>query len=244
ALIECSFIGVPLAQHAEDKSLSQGGSVNRGFVSRSLNDIGIPNVSEYSIVKRDIDILRSVKNAHYHLLHVSTKEAIDEIRIAKKQGLNVTCEVTPHHFKLNDSAVLLYGGMAKMNPPLRSEEDRLAIIEGLVDGTIDCIATDHAPHEMESKCCSVGKALFGIVGMETLFPLSLELYHSGLMSINKLISKLTSAPAKVINKKVGLIKKGYPADFAIVDLNAENIINVKSFKSKSNNSPFDGLKLK
>lgn len=240
-LERCSKIGRPFAQHAEDLALSANGSVNRGYVSKKIMDLGIPNASEYLTVKRDIEVLRSVKNAHYHLLHVSTKEALNEIRIAKKQGLNVTCEVTPHHFTLNEDAVLSLGPMAKMNPPLRSEEDRMAMLEGLEDGTIDCIATDHAPHDPSSKECHISKAAFGIVGLETLLPLSLNLYNNKILSFKNLIKKLTSSPAKIINQKRGLIKKGYPADLALIDIEKKYKIDVNAFSSKSKNSPFHGM---
>ncbi|CAK8162279.1 Dihydroorotase [Candidatus Xenohaliotis californiensis] len=235
-----------VAQHAEDLSISNNGSVNKGSISKKLNDPGIANSSEYLVVKRDLDILRSVNvDAHYHLLHVSTKEAVEEIKIAKKQGLNVTCEATPHHFILNDSAVLKHHSMAKMNPPLRSEEDRLAIIEGLTNGTIDCIATDHAPHEFASKILPINKAPFGIVGLETLLPLTLKLFYNGNLSLKEAINKITYAPAKVINqKKIGLIKKGYCANIAIIDIDNEYLVDITSFHGKSNNSPFHNMSVK
>ena len=171
-------LNVPVAQHAEDLNLTNKGCINEGFVSLELGVRGIPNISESVIVERDLAILEAV-GGHYHLLHCSTKEALDAIRRAKAKGLKATTEVSPHHFTLTDEAVLKHGTNAKMNPPLRSEQDRLALIEGLKDGTIDAIATDHAPHDVASKNKPLEEATFGIVGVETMLPLSLVLYHDG-----------------------------------------------------------------
>jgi len=181
---------------------------------------------------------------HYHLLHISTKEALEEVRRAKKKNLNVTVEICPHHFTLTDEAILTEGTNAKMNPPLRSKEDRDALLEALRDDTIDAITTDHAPHDVDSKNKDLSKAAFGIVGVETLLPISLELYHNKLLSLRDLLAKMTYKPADIINIKSGRIKKGSKADLVLIDLNQEWTINKEDFYSKSKNSPFNNRKVK
>ncbi len=230
-------LGVPIAQHAEDLDLSNHGCINEGTVSAQLGVGGIPNASEAAIVARDI-ILAELTGAHYHVLHISTAEAIEAVRQGKKRGVNVTCEAAPHHFTLNDSAVGEYDTFAKMNPPLRSEKDRLAIIEGLKDGTVDAIATDHAPHDKESKDIPLSCAAFGIVGLETMLPLSLKLYHEGHLSLQEVLKTLTCQPADIIHMKTGQLKKGYPADLTVIDIDHEWSIDPTQFHSKSKNSPF------
>ncbi len=166
------------------------------------------------------------------------------IKRAKDLGLNVTCEVTPHHFTLTEDIVKQHGTIAKVNPPLRSEGDRLAMVEGLKTGVIDCIATDHAPHDRDSKDLPLENAAFGIVGLETILPLSLELYHSGQMSLFDVLAKLTYKPADIIHVPRGRIQKNLAADLILVDLNHEWEIKIDSFASKSKNSPFDKRKVK
>jgi len=234
---------VPIAQHAEDLNLSNKGCMNEGDVSKKLKVNGIPNISESVIVARDLHILEKT-GGHYHLLHISTKEALEEIRRAKKKGLNATVEICPHHFALTDEAVLKQGTNAKMNPPLRSEKDRQLMLEALADGTIDAITTDHAPHDLESKNKPLPEAAFGIVGVETLLPLSLELYHNKLLSLRDLLAKMTYKPADIININRGRIKKDAIADLVLIDLNQEWVINNENFYSKSKNSPFNGRKVK
>ena len=242
---ECGrSLGVVIAQHAEDSNLSRGGCINEGKISRELGVRGMLDISESILVSRDIQLLREVPGAHYHVLHVSTKKSLDAIRAAKLEGLHVTCEVTPHHFLLNEDAVLTHGGMAKMNPPLRTEEDRLSMLEGMKDGTIDCIATDHAPHTDQEKNKPLSCCAFGIVGLETLLPLSLELYHSGEMSLNDVLSMLTYKPADIVKVKRGRISKGMTADFVIFDPNKEWTVDVSKFHSKSKNSPFHNRRVK
>lgn len=236
-------LNVVIAQHAEDLNLTNKGCINEGKVSLELGVGGIPNISESVIVERDLAILEST-GGRYHLLHVSTKEALDAIKRAKAKGLNATVEVSPHHFTLNDTQVLKSGTNAKMNPPLRSEEDRLALIEGLRSGIIDAIATDHAPHDLASKDKALSEAAFGIVGVETMLPLSLKLYHDGILSLPDLLAKMTCNAAKIINFDGGVIKKGARADLVLIDLNYEWIIDSQKFHSKSKNSPFDGFKVK
>lgn len=177
-------LDLPIAQHAEDLVLSNKGCINEGAVSTKLGVPGIPNISESVCVARDLQLLEAI-GGRYHVLHVSTKEAVELIRAGRKKGLNVTGEASPHHFTLNDTAVLKHGTNAKMNPPLRSEADRLAVIEGLQDGTLTAIATDHAPHDLESKNQPLTSATFGIVGVEFMLPLSLALYHQKKLSLSE-----------------------------------------------------------
>lgn len=236
-------LNVVIAQHAEDLNLSNKGCINEGKVSLTLGVRGIPNISESVIVERDIAILEAI-GGRYHLLHCSTRQALDAVRRAKEKGLNVTAEVAPHHFLLTDEQVLRSGTLAKMNPPLRSEADRLALIEGLKSGLIDAIATDHAPHDIASKEKPLEEATFGIVGVETMLALSLGLYHQKILSLRDLLAKMTCNPAKIINFDGGEIKKGGRADLVLIDLNHEWQIDSQKFFSKSKNSPFDGWKVK
>jgi dihydroorotase len=236
-------LNLVISQHAEDLNLSNKGCITEGIVSLKLGVRGIPNISESVIVERDLAILEAV-GGRYHLLHVSTKEALDAIKRAKDRGLNVTVEVSPHHFGLNEEAVLKFGTNAKMNPPLRSEEDRQAMIEGLKSGLIDAIATDHAPHDIASKERPLEEASFGIVGVETMLSVSLNLYHQKIVGIRELLAKMTCNPAKIINFDGGVIKKNARADLTLIDLNDDYVIDSNKFHSKSKNSPFNGYKAK
>jgi dihydroorotase len=238
ALTYARELDVPIGQHAEDLNLSCGGCMNEGAVSSKLGLKGIPNAAEAVMVERDIELVRLTKGK-YHVLHISTAEAIEAVRRAKHDGLPVTAEAAPHHFTLTDNACLEYRTFAKMNPPLRAEKDRLAVIEGLKDGTIDAIATDHAPHDQESKRVPFQNAAFGIVGLETMLPLSLQLYYSGQMSLMEVISKMTDQPAKILKLPAGRLQKGMPADMTLIDLDYEWKMNPKQFQSKSKNSPFE-----
>lgn len=244
AMEKAASLGMLIAQHAEDSNLSDGGCINEGRISRHLGVKGVPNASEAIIVARDLYLLE-LTGGHYHVLHISTHQAIEAVRQAKAKGLSVTCEAAPHHFIMTEDAVLEFDTMAKMNPPLRHEKDRLAIIEGLIDGTIDAIATDHAPHDTASKCIHISDAAFGIVGLETMLPLSLDLYHKGLLSLSDVLGKMTYKPANIIGKnELGRIKKGAPADFTLIDINCEWQINPAEFSSKSKNAPFNSYKTK
>jgi dihydroorotase len=217
--------------------------MNEGIVSARLGLPGIPNASEAVIVERDI-ILAELTGGQYHVLHISTAEAVDAVRRAKKKGLRVTAEAAPHHFCLTDEAVEGYRTFCKMNPPLRAEKDRLAIIEGLKDGTIDAIATDHAPHDEESKRVPMTHAAFGIVGLETMLPLSLSLYHKKTMKLRDVIAAMTYKPADIIHVNAGRLKKGAPADLTLIDLDHDWALDPESFVSKSQNSPFEDWKVK
>ncbi len=236
-------LNVVLAQHAEDLNLSNKGCINEGRVSLELGVRGIPNISESVIVERDLAILEAI-GGRYHLLHASTKEAVAAIKRAKAKGLKATAEACPHHFLLTDEQVLKSGTNAKMNPPLRAESDRLAVIEGLRDGTIDAISTDHAPHDLASKNKPLEEASFGIVGVETMLPLSLKLYHDGVLGLSDLLAKMTCNAAKIINFDGGVLKKGARADLTLIDLDYKWTIKSDDFHSKSKNSPFDGFDVK
>lgn len=239
AMEYAAMLDVPISQHAEDCNLSNGGCINEGEVSAKLGVQGVPNASEAIIVARDL-LLLELTGGHYHVLHISTHQAIEAVKLAKAKGLNVTCEAAPHHFILTDEAVLGYKTFAKMNPPLRAEEDRVAIIEALKDGTIDAIATDHAPHDPENKRVPLDSAAFGIVGLETMLPLSLELCNKYGMDLSTVLGKMTNQAADVIHKpELGRIKKGGIADLTLIDLDMKWEINIKDFCSKSKNSPFD-----
>lgn len=244
ALAYSRELGVPIAQHAEDLHLSAGGCMNEGIISTKLGVPGIPNAAEAVMVARDI-MLAELTGGQYHVLHISTAEAVEEVRRAKAKGLKVTCEAAPHHFTLTDEAVLEYRTFSKMNPPLRAEKDRIAIIEGLRDGTIDAIATDHAPHDQESKRVPLTQAAFGIVGLETMLPVSLtSLYHTGLMSLKDVMAAMTYKPADIIHAPAGRLQKGAVADLTLIDLDYAWEIDPKAFYSKSHNSPYGGYKAK
>ncbi len=238
ALTYAREFGIPVAQHAEDLHLSGGSCMNEGVVSAHMGVAGAPNAAEAVMVERDI-ILAELTGAQYHVLHISTAEAIDAVRRAKKKGLNVTAEAAPHHFILTDEAVREYRTFSKMNPPLRADKDRLAVIEGLKDGTIDAIATDHAPHDEESKRVPLASAAYGIVGLETMLPLSLHLYHQGIMPLRDIIAAMTYKPADIIHIDAGRLKKGAVADMTLIDLDCEWELDPKKFVSKSLNSPFE-----
>ncbi len=240
ALEYSKMLGVPIAQHAEDLNLSCGGCMNEGAVSARLGLKGIPNAAESVMVARDIE-LAALTGGQYHVLHISTAEAVDLVRAAKARGLNVTAEAAPHHFTLTDEAIIEHRTYAKMNPPLRAERDREAVMQGLMDGTIDAIATDHAPHEPETKDVTMDEASFGIVGLETMLPLSLTaLYHSGKMPLQNVLAAMTYKPADIIHVNAGRLKVGAPADLALIDIDAKWTIEPAAFMSKSKNSPYIG----
>lgn len=243
ALTYTKEFGIPVAQHAEDLHLSRGSCMNEGKVSAHLGVGGAPNAAEAVMVERDI-ILTELTGGRYHVLHISTAEAIDAVRRAKKKGLRVTAEAAPHHFTLTDEAVLEYRTFSKMNPPLRAERDRIAVIEGLKDGTIDAIATDHAPHDQESKRVPLASAAYGIVGLETMLPLSLALYHKGIMPLRDVMAAMTYKAADIIAEKAGRLKKGARADLTLIDLDMAWTMDPKQFCSKSLNSPFDDWPVK
>ena len=228
-----------ISQHAEDLSLSGHGCMAEGEAATRLGLDGIPEIAETIMVERDIRLVEH-SGGCYHVAHISTAEAVDCVRRAKARGLRVTCEAAPHHFSLTDLDVGDYRTFAKMAPPLRSERNRAAIVEGLKDGTIDAIATDHAPHDQESKRLPMAHAANGIVGLETLLPLSLELYHGGHMTLLEILRRLTLAPVELLKLPVGRLRKGAPADLLLFDADVPWLVDTAKFRSMSKNSPFDG----
>ncbi len=234
--------GIPIISHAEDINLSSGGVMNEGFTSSMLGLRGIPSASEEVIVARDIT-LAELTGAHLHIAHVSTLGAVRLIRDAKRRGVNVTAEGTPHHFTLTDKAALGYDTNVKVNPPIRSQEDMEAIREGLKDGTIDVIATDHAPHTEDEKKVEFDLAPFGISGLETALPLALKLVEDDVLTLPEIIRKLTFIPAQIIKSGGGTLRIGATADVVVFDQNKTITVDREKFRSKGKNTPFHGWKL-
>ena len=232
---------LPVIDHCEDKSLSSGGVMHEGKISLLLGLKGMPALAEDVDAVRDI-ILAADTQAHVHIAHVSTRGAVDAVRRAKHEGLKVTCEVTPHHFTLTDRAVEGYDTNTKMAPPLRSEEHLQAIIEGIQDGTIDAIATDHAPHHADEKALEYDRAPMGITGLETALGLAFnELVHKGVIDLVRLVQLCSSNPARIFNlHERGTIRPGSIADITIIDPDLEWTYHNSESRSKSRNSPFDG----
>lgn len=233
-----SMYDVPIIEHCEDESLADG-AMNEGINSTLLGLPAIPSVAEDIIVSRDI-LMAEYTGGRIHIAHISTKNSVYLVREAKKKGIKVTAEVTPHHFTLTDDALKTYDTNFKMNPPLRTREDLDAIIKGLKDGTIDCIASDHAPHSLEEKEAEFQYAPNGIVGFETTVGLSFsELLHKNKLSIEELIKKLSINPRKILNLPIPKFQSGEIANFTILDPNLIWTVDISKFKSKSKNSPFD-----
>ncbi len=228
-----------IISHAEDLSLVGEGVMNEGFVATELGLKGIPWVAEDAATARDI-MLCELTGSRLHVAHVSTKGSVELVRAAKKRGVPVTAEATPHHFSLTDEAVRGYNTNAKMNPPLRSTEDVAAVIQGLADGTLDAIATDHAPHHLDEKNVEFNIAMNGIIGLETALPLTLQLVRDGKLTLNRAIELLTSGPAKALNLPVGTLSIGAEADIAIIDPELSWTVEEASIASKSKNTPFVG----
>ena len=233
----------PVISHCEDCSLSLDGVANEGSFSKKYGLKGIPNISEELGIIKDIAIAEYT-NAHLHICHVSTHNSVEIIKEAKSRGVNVTCEATPHHFTISDTDIKDCDSNYKMNPPLRDKRDVSAIKRGLIDGTIDIIATDHAPHSAKEKKAGFKNAPFGITGLETALPLSLKLVHDKKISLSNLISLMSTRPSKIININRGSLKKGLDADLVIFDMNRKITIDKKTMYSKSKNTPFHGIKLK
>jgi dihydroorotase len=243
ALEYAGMYGVPIIQHCEDPSLVRGGVMNEGFVATELGLPGMPHIAEEIMIARDI-MLTEYTGSRYHVAHLSSAGSVSLIRNAKSRGIRVTCEVTPHHFTMTDDAVRTYDTNTKMNPPLRTAQDIAAIKEGLSDGTIDVIATDHAPHSLDEKEVDYLQAPFGIVGLETAIGLTvIALVDTQILSIAQMIEKYSTNPRKIIGKQISLAE-GAGANLTFLDINKEWTIDPASFKSKSKNSPFSGQKVK
>lgn len=247
ALVAAARVGVPVSQHAEDTRLTGGCSMNAGTVAFRLGLRGMTEEAEARIVERDIRLLKEIEKAeglrpHLHVQHVSTARAMEATRAAKREGLHVTCEVAPHHFTLTDEAIGNYDTNAKMNPPLRTEADRAAMVAGLMDGTVDCIATDHAPHAAHEKEQEFERAPNGITGLETALGLALRVLHRGHgMPLTRVVELMSANPARVVSLAGrGTLGVGSFADVTVFDPSAEWRFRAKDSRSKSRNTPFDG----
>lgn len=242
ALEYCQMLGIPIVAHEEDANLNEGGVMHEGFYSTLLGMRGIPAASEETLVARDV-ILARLTGAHVHIAHLSTSGAVEEVRRARAAGVRVTCEVTPHHIALGDDAVQSFSTNLKMNPPLRGEEHRRAIFEGLADGTIDAIATDHAPHHFDEKNVEFDLAPFGVIGLETAFAVCHDrLVRGKVISFERLVDLFSCGPARVFGLPGGTLRKGSLGDVTLLDLEARREIT-RDFQSKAANSPFVGATL-
>lgn len=244
ALEYAAMFDVPIISHSEDTNLSADGVINEGRASAVLGLKGIPAAAEEVMVARDV-ILSEMTGSRLHIAHVSTKRSVEIIRRAKERGVKVTAEAAPHHFTLTEDSVMSFDTNTKVNPPLRSAEDVEAVKQGLKDGTIDAIATDHAPHTYEDKDTEYDNAAFGISGIETAIPLVVTyLINTGVLTLSQAVEKLTINPAKILGINKGSLKPGSDADITIIDLDAETVVDVNKFESRGKNSPFNRWKLK
>lgn len=243
ALEYAGTFDAPIISHAEDLSLVAGGAMNEGSVSTELGLKGIPWVAEDAATARDI-MLAEFTGGRLHVAHVSTRGSVELVRQAKARGVRVTCEATPHHFTLTDEAVRGYNTNAKMNPPLRNQDDVNAIRAGLVDGTIDAIATDHAPHHHDEKNVEFAIALNGIIGLETLLPLTLKLVGEKVLTLSQAIALMTCQPASILGIDRGTLSVGANADIALINPNKEWTVDAQKLRSKSKNSPWIGESMK
>lgn len=234
---------IPLIPHCEDKNLSEDGVINEGKMSAILGLKGIPPESEVFMMQRDIGLAK-LTGAKLHISHISTAESVSALREAKRKKIRVTADVTPHHLLLTEDLLKSYDTNYKINPPLRTKRDTEALIEGLIDGTIDAIVTDHAPHAAIDKDVEFDKAPFGIVGLETAFPLLYSFVIKKLIKIEKLIELLTINPARIMNLKKGTLSYGADADITLINPDRTYVIDKNKFYSRSRNTPFHGTKVK
>jgi dihydroorotase len=243
ALEYAGMLGMPIIDHCEDPSLKGDGVAHEGFYASALGLRGIPGVAESLMVERDVS-LAELTGAHVHIAHMSARQSIRAVRWGKERGVRVTCEVAPHHFTLTDEALdgpVKYDTNLKMNPPLRDAADRDAMLEGIADGTVDVIATDHAPHHADEKMVEFDRAPFGIVGLETCVPIVFDrLVHTGRISLKRMIELLSTNPARVMNLPGGTLAEGSPGDLTILAPDMKVIVRAGELKSKSKNTPFDG----
>ena len=246
ALEYAGMLGVPVINHCEDPSLKGDGVAHEGFYASTLGLRGIPGVAESLMVERDVS-LAELTGAPVHIAHMSARQSIRAVRAGKDRGVSVTCEVTPHHFTLTDEAldVVKYDTNLKMNPPLREQADMEAMLAGIEDGTVDVIATDHAPHHLDEKMVEFDRAPFGIVGLETAVPIVFDrLVHAGRISVKRMIELLSVNPARVINVGGGTLAAGAPADITVLAPDMKVTVRAQQLKSKSKNTPFDGWELR
>ncbi|MGO3731634.1 MAG: dihydroorotase [Vagococcus sp.] len=243
AMKEAASLDMAIVAHTEDESLLFNGVMHKGEASERLGLPGIMSATESSQIARDV-LLAQETGVHYHVCHVSTKESVEIIRQAKRHGIHVTCEICPHHLILTDTDITHDTGNYKMNPPLRAKEDQMALIEGLMDGTIDCIATDHAPHSHDEKEQSMIEAPFGIIGSETAFQLMYtEFVESDIFTLEQVVYWMTEAPSRLFKRQTGTLNTGQPADIAIFDITHAHTLS-EPFASKSSNTPFIGKTVK
>ena len=236
--------GLPILEHCEDKFLAGDGVMHEGYWSVLLGMKAMPSAAEEVIVARDI-VLSRLANWKIHIQHVSSRNSVRMIREAQADGVRISAEATPHHIALTDVEIKKFDTNYKMNPPLRAEEDRMALIEGLQDGTIAAIATDHAPHTQTAKLVEFDHAPFGIIGLETTVPVTLtELYHKNYLSLSQIISKFTVGPATILGINAGTLSVGAPADVTVIDPDCDYLIDANDFYSKSRNTPFNGYEAK
>ncbi|MFD2656288.1 dihydroorotase [Gracilibacillus thailandensis] len=239
AMTQAAAVDMPIVAHCEENTLIHNGVMHEGQVSKRLGLPGIPSICESVQIARDV-LLAEATGCHYHVCHVSTNESVRVIRDAKKAGIRVTAEVTPHHLLINENAITENDANFKMNPPLRAKEDQAALIEGLLDGTIDFIATDHAPHTAEEKANGMEEAPFGIVGFETAFSLlHTHFVQKGIFTLKQLVDWLTVKPADTFGLPYGRMEVGASADLTLLDLETEGNIDKEMFVSKGKNTPFD-----
>lgn len=243
ALEYSKMFQIPVMSHCEDLHLSKGGQMHEGFFSTIFGLKGIPAEAEEVMVARDL-LLAKLTGAHLHLCHVSTAGSIQMIKRAKSEGVHVTCEVTPHHLTLTDEIVGSYDTDTKVNPPLRSQEHLETLWKALKDGTIDCIATDHAPHHFESKDCEYELAASGISGLETAVPVVMSLVHKGILDLKTMVEKMSLGPARVLGLDRGRLEVGAIADLTIIDPEAVRTVDPAKFYSQGKNTPFKGLEYK
>ncbi len=246
ALEYTTMFDIPVIDHCEDRSLSAGGVMHEGQVSTVLGLKGSPAAAEESSLDRTIALAR-LTGGRLHLAHISTRGSVARVRAAKREGVPITCEVTPHHLLLTDDAVREsgYDTHTKMNPPLRCEEDRQAVLGALADGTIDAIASDHGPHPADEKMREFDAAPFGIIGLETVVPLMMDrLVHAGIIDVTRLVTLLARNPARILRIDRGTLKKGAIADVTVIDPDLERTVDVERFQSRSRNCPFNGWSLR
>lgn len=239
ALSYAATYGLLIVQHPEEPRLAEGGVMNAGEVATRLGLAGIPPEAEVMMVERDLRLVEAT-GGRYHAAHLSTRRAVDAIREGKRRGLAVTCGTAPHYFALTEVDVGDYRTFAKVSPPLRGEMDRRAVVEGLADGTIDAIASDHTPQDQDSKRVPFASAAFGIIGIETLLPLTLGLVHMGKLRLLDALAAVTCRPADILRLPFGRLMAGRPADLVVFDPDRPWRIDESAFRSKSKNSPFDG----
>jgi len=247
ALEYAGMLGVPIIDHCEDPSLKGDGVAHEGYHASALGLRGIPGMAESLMVERDVS-LAELTNGHVHIAHMSARQSLRAVRAGKERGVQVTCEVAPHHFTLTDEALeapIKYDTNLKMNPPLREAADRDAMIDGIADGSVDLIATDHAPHHADEKVLEFDRAPFGIVGLETAVPLVCDkLLHTGKITVKRMIELLTVNPARIFKLQGGSLSVGAPADITILAPDLQTTVKTAALLSKSKNSPFDGWELR